>query len=221
VEGNSTMPPSCKHGSRFQKEKPGKREVQSSEEIAEKCKYGKVCPKNRKAIKVALDDFRGSPLVEAVGFGKADTGGSGVYLTVDHEKGEKIIKQLKMAKIVPANAKLLDFTPGAKTVRGGKSPWVLTLHQSKLHVDMTWNEALNFKGEIFTLVYIAEKTPRRPIKYEIFGRKKGDITRKDIPHIIELKTEGSWMTFPSIHYHQGSGARRTIISLHFVVDDEK
>ena len=54
------------------------------------------------------------------------------------------------------------------------------LHQSKLHVDMTWNEALNLKGEIFTLVYSAEKTAR-PIEYKIFGRKKGIITRKDIP----------------------------------------
>ena len=136
------MPPSCKHGSRFQKEKPGKREVQLPEQTAEKCNSGKVYAKNLKAIKIALDDFLGSSRVKKEGFGKADTGGKGVCLTVDHEKGEKIIKQLKMAKIVPANAKFLDFTPGAKTVRGGKSPWVLTLQQSKLHVDMTWNEAL-------------------------------------------------------------------------------
>lgn len=114
------MPPSRKHGSRYKKEKPGKREVQSPDQVAEKCNSGKVYAKNLKGIKVALDDLLGSPLVETEGFRKADTGGTGVYLTVNHEKGEKIIKQLKMAKTVPANAKFVDFTPGAKTVHGGK-----------------------------------------------------------------------------------------------------
>jgi len=214
------MPPSRKHGSRFKRKKRGERKVLSPNQVAEKCNSGKVRPRNRKAIKVALDDFFVSALVKTEGLRKADTGGNGVYFTVDLEKGEKIIEQLKTAEIIPANAKFVDFTPGTKTVRGGKSPWVLKLQRSKLHVDMTWNEALNLKGEIFTLVYIAKKTAR-PIKYKIFGRRKGEITRKDIPHIIELNTVGSWMTFPSIHYHRGSGAKRTIISLHFVVDDEK
>ena len=232
------MPPSRKHGSRFKKEKRGERKVLSPNQVAEKCNSGKVRPRNRKAIKVAIDDFFVSPLVKKEGLREADTGGTGVYLTVDLEKGEEIVKQFITAGILPVKANCVDFTTtAAKTMGGDMAPWILRLElteeekeqlkllgkpitiESILHPDTKWNESTHL-GEIFTLLYVARKEPG-PIEYKIFGRKKGDVTEKEIPHIINLNSVGSWMTFPSSNYHQGSGAERTIISLQFVIDDEE
>ena len=42
----------------------------------------------------------------------------------------------------------------------------------------------------------------------------------DTYHVEKLNSPGSWLSFPSIHYHYGSGPKRTIISLTYVQYEE-
>lgn len=230
------MPANRKHGSRYKKEKRGERKVLSPNQVAEKCNSGKVCAKKLAAITGAIEGFLADKKKEL--WKPTAVGGITISFTADVEKGEEIVKQFITAGILPVKANCVDFTTtAAKTIGGDMAPWILRLElteeekeqlkllrkpitiESILHPDTKWNESTHL-GEIFTLLYVARKEPG-PIEYKIFGRKKGDVTEKEIPHIINLNSVGSWMTFPSSNYHQGSGAERTIISLQFVIDDKE
>jgi len=232
------MPPSRKHGSWFKRKKPsGSREIESSpSDLAEKCKSGKVRAKKLAAITGAIKQFTDSPSADKKFWKPAAVGGKTISFTANVEKGEEIVNKFISAGILPVQAKCVDFTTTAAETSGGDmAPWILELKlpeekkkqlklsrepitiESFLHPDTKWNESTHL-GKIFTLLYVARKEPG-PIEYKIFGRKKGDVTEKEIPHIINLDSVGSWMTFPSSNYHQGSGAERTIISLQFVIDN--
>ena len=47
------------------------------------------------------------------------------------------------------------------------------------------------------------------------------VLKTDTYHVEKIiSSPGSWMSFPSIHYHYGSGPERTIISLTFLSPEE-
>ena len=129
---------------------------------------------------------------------------------------EDIISTLRKAQVIPQNAKVLDF-PERETKSSNATPWIATFKgESAVHPDILYNVSVGRTGT--TLVYIVEC--EKLIEYRIFGRKKNVILPTDTYHVEKLNSPGSWLSFPSIHYHYGSGPKRTIISLTYVQYEE-
>jgi len=145
-----------------------------------------------------------------------ELGGSVITFLENISLAEDIISTLRKARVIPQNAKVLDF-PERETKSSNATPWIATFKgESAVHPDILYNVSVGRTGT--TLVYIVEC--EKLIEYRIFGRKKNVILPTDTYHVEKLNSPGSWLSFPSIHYHYGSGPKRTIISLTYVQHEE-
>jgi hypothetical protein len=126
----------------------------------------------------------------------------------DTSLAEEIISTLRIAQVIPHNAKVLDF-PERETKSSNATPWIYTFKgESEVHPDIVYNASVGTTGT--TVVYGVEC--KKIIEYRIYGRRKNRILPTDRYHVQTLNSPGSWLSFPSIHYHCGSGPLRTIIS---------
>ena len=190
----------------------GKRvQPEAPEQVAKKCTGGKVNEIDCRKIERAVDAFRKKWKTSNV-----ELGGSVITFLENISLAEDIISTLRKAQVIPQNAKVLDF-PERETKSSNATPWIATFKgESAVHPDILYNVSVGRTGT--TLVYIVEC--EKLIEYRIFGRKKNVILPTDKYHVEKLNSPGSWLSFPSIHYHYGSGPKRTIISLTYVQYEE-
>ena len=190
----------------------GKRkQLESPKQVARKCKSGEVDEEEHETIKNAVDVF----LRKAGKREKVKIRGEAVAFSSNKNDALDIIASLRSAKVIPQNAKVLDF-PERQTKKIDATPWIgMFKNKTKVHPDIIYNDSIAKLGT--TVVYILEC--EKPISYSIFGRKKNLIFRTDRCHREELNGAGSWISFPSKNYHYGSGAKRKIISLIYLPPD--
>jgi hypothetical protein len=142
--------------------------------------------------------------------------GTAISFLENRSLAEDIVATLRKAQVIPQDAIVLDF-PERETKSSNATPWIATFkNKTKLHPDILYNVSVGRTST--TVVYIVDC--EKPIEYKIFGRKKNMALKTDTYHVEKLSGPGSWMSFPSIHYHYGSGPERTIISLTFLSPEE-
>ena len=198
----------------------GKRkQPDTAEEVEKKCRNGEVKDEHahgkiKKAVDAILKKHESAPSgikCDVISFSK------------DTKLGRKIIKLLREAIPIPKGAKVLDFESNQKSKDGSLGPWIAQCKETDLHNDIQYNQDVtNSQGrKLITLVYIVDKKEEEsPILYKIYGRKKNVKPIEEKPHVMEVNRQGQWVSFPSTHYHLGSGARRTIISLILSIDED-
>ena len=188
------------------------------QEVAAKCAVGTVGKDARDAIENLISRFH-----KKVAWKKLGVGGRARYLKQDETIGKEIIEKLREAGTIPSNANILDFPEAHNTRSGDKGPWTLEIAgESERHWDTTFNQASHLKGKT-TLVYVVKKG-KRDVKYSVWGRKMSEEKideEGETPRAFSLKSEGSWLTFPSSYFHKGAGPARTVIALVYYTENTK
>ena len=188
------------------------------QEVAAKCAVGTVGKDARDAIENLISRFH-----KKVEWRKSGVGGKARYLKHNETIGKEIIEKLREAGTIPSNANILDFPEAHNTRSGDKGPWTLIIAgESERHWDTTFNQASHLKGKT-TLVYVVTKG-KRDVKYSVWGRKMSEEKIEEegeTPRAFSLKSEGSWLTFPSSYFHKGAGPARTVIALVYYTENTK
>ena len=180
--------------------------IQTKEEVKEQCTSGRLDENARKLIQEAVDAFRAEVEKQKVEISAKDFTG--------------IVKALRDAKLIPEDAKVLDFPTKQTGERLDATPWIGIFEgETDIAADIHFSHRLGGNGT--TLVYVVECEKEPQIEYWISGRKKGEANEKDAYHVEEVDGAGSWLWFPSKNYHFHKGAKRTIISLIFLSEEKK
>jgi hypothetical protein len=189
------------------------------QEVAAKCTTRTVGRDARDAIKKLVSSFH----KKVKTWKKSGVGGKARYLKQNETIGKKIIEKLREAGTIPSNANILDFPEAHNTRSGDKGPWTLIIAgESERHWDTTFNQASHLKGKT-TLVYVVKKV-KGDVKYSVWGRKMSEEKideEGETSHEFSLKSEGSWLTFPSSYVHKGTGPARTVIALVYYTENTK
>ena len=179
--------------------------IATKEEVKAMCTRGRLDENARKPIQEAVDAFRAEAEKQKVEISAKDFAG--------------IIKALRDAELIPEDAKVLDFPTKQTGENIDATPWI-DIFEGETDVD-TGIPFNNRFANGTTLVYVVECEKEPQIEYLISGRKKGVPRKTDAYHVEEVDGAGSWLWFPSKNCHFHKGAKRTIISLIFLSEEEE
>jgi len=203
----------------------GKRkQPDTPEQVAAKCAVGAVgndaCERVRRAkIKILVEKFE----KRVAGTKRSGRDGLVRYLSQHEAIGKEIIETLGEVGVIPPNANILDFLEANDTLSGDKGPRILEIAgESERRWDTTFNQASHLK-EKTTLVYVVKKG-KGDVEYSVWGRKMSEQKIEEEgekPHLFSLKSEGSWLTFPSSYVHKGDGPARMVIALVYYTENTK
>ena len=183
-----------------------RRGIQTKEEVELQCTSGRLDENARKSIQEAVDAFRAEAEKQKVEISAKDFAG--------------IVKALRDAKLIPEDAKVLDFPTKQTGESIDATPWIGIFEgETDIAADIHFTHRLGGNGT--TLVYVVECEKEPQIEYLISGRKKGVPRKTDAYHVEEVDGAGSWLWFPSKNCHFHKGAKRTIISLIFSSEEKK
>jgi hypothetical protein len=190
-----------------------RRGIQTKEEVELQCTSGRLDENARKSIQEAVDAFRAEAEKQKVEISAKDFAG--------------IVKALRDAKLIPEDAKVLDFPTKQTGESIDATPWIGIFEgETDIAADIHFTHRLGGNGTTLvvygtTLVYVVECEKEPQIEYWISGRRSGETNEKDAYHVEEVDGAGSWLWFPSKNYHFHKGAKRTIISLIFSSEEKK
>ena len=179
--------------------------IATKEEVKAMCTRGRLDENARKPIQEAVDAFRAEAEKQKVEISAKDFAG--------------IIKALHDAELIPEDAKVLDFPTKQTGENIDATPWIDIFEgETDIATDIPFK---NRFANGTTLVYVVECEKEPQIEYLISGRKKGVHRKTDAYHVEEVDGAGSWLWFPSKNCHFHKGAKRTIISLIFLSEEEE
>ena len=196
-----------------ERKKVGKKRprIATKEEVKAMCTRGRLDENARKPIQEAVDAFCAEAEKQKIEIG-------GQKISAKDFAG--IIKALCDAKLIPEDAKVLDFPTKQTGESIDATPWIGIFEgETDIAADIHYNHRLGGNGT--TLVYVVECEKEPQIEYLISGRKKGVPRKTDAYHVEEVDGAGSWLWFPSKNCHFHKGAKRTIISLIFLSEEKK
>ena len=180
--------------------------IQTKEEVELQCTSGRLDENARKPIQEAVDAFRAEVEKQKVEISAKDFAG--------------IVKVLRDAQLIPQHAKVLYFQTKQPGQNIHATPWIDIFEgETDIAADIRFSHRLGGNGT--TLVYVVECEKEPQIEYWISGRKNGEANEKDAYHVEEVDGAGSWLWFPSKNCHFHKGAKRTIISLIFLSEEEE
>ena len=184
--------------------------IATKEEVKAMCTRGRLDENARKPIQEAVDAFRAEAEKQKIEIG-------GQKISAKDFAG--IIKALCDAKLIPEDAKVLDFPTKQTGESIDATPWIDIFEgETDIATDIPFK---NRFANGTTLVYVVECEKEPQIEYLISGRKKGVHRKTDAYHVEEVDGAGSWLWFPSKNCHFHKGAKRTIISLIFLSEEEE
>ena len=195
-----------------------RRGIQTKEEVELQCTSGRLDENARKPIQEAVDAFRAEAEKQKIEIG-------GQKISAKDFAG--IVKALRDAKLIPEDAKVLDFPTKQTGESIDATPWIGIFEgETDIAADIHFTHRLGGNGTTLvvygtTLVYVVECEKEPQIEYWISGRRSGETNEKDAYHVEEVDGAGSWLWFPSKNYHFHKGAKRTIISLIFSSEEKK
>jgi len=195
-----------------ERKKVGKKRprIATKEEVKAMCTRGRLDENARKPIQEAVDAFRAEAEKQKIEIG-------GQKISAKDFAG--IIKALCDAKLIPEDAKVLDFPTKQTGESIDATPWIDIFEgETDIATDIPFK---NRFANGTTLVYVVECEKEPQIEYLISGRKKGVPRKTDAYHVEEVDGAGSWLWFPSKNCHFHKGAKRTIISLIFLSEEEE